>query len=134
VSSIIAAGLNEHFESGYESNYRKRLADSHRRFGRPIIEALCTQVKSLPRPYSGLLRETFAFLSTLRDDSSKDDRLVFLASYLQDPSPIVRDSAATAIGDMADKRAIDYLRSASEKEKHPRLKFEFLEIAAELEA
>jgi hypothetical protein len=132
VAAVIAAGLNEHFESGYESTFRRNLVYMHRRFGFSAIEALCAQLKALARPYSSLLQESFAFLSAIRDEQSLDFRLVFLASYLSDSSAVNRDAAATALADLGDRRGVEYLRAAAAKEAHPRLKYEYLEIAAEL--
>lgn len=132
VAAVITASLGEHFESGYQSTFRKNLIALHRWLGFPVVEALCAELKALSRPYSGLLQESFAFLTAVGDEQSLDFRLVFLASYLRDPSPVIRDAAAVALADLGDKRGIEYLKAAAANEAHPRLKYEYLEIAAEL--
>jgi hypothetical protein len=133
VSTILASAINETFETGYQSVFHKNLTSLYVRFGSPVVEALCHDLKALSRPYSSLLREAFRFLASLDDPESQDFRLVFLAGYLSDSSPINRDSAALALADLADPRGAQYLRAASENETHPRLKFEMLEMAAELD-
>lgn len=132
VAAITRAARGEHFESGYESQFRRQLAHLYRSFGSSVIDALCERMTTAGVD-ADVLAQGLRFLATVDDPRSLDRRLECIASFLQDPSAVVRDSAGTALEVLGDRRAVTYLREAASREDHVVLKYELLEIAAELE-
>ncbi len=133
VQTAIRGARGEHFESGYESQFRKTLGRMYRVLGSRVVETVCDELAK-----SGIgdeiLAQAFKFLVDVRDPGSRDLRLVTIAQFLRSYSALTRDAAATALSALDDARAVAYLRDAAGKESHPFLKYEFLEIAADLEA
>lgn len=131
VLSAIRAARNEQFESGYESELRKELGRLFGVFGAVVLEALYDALR-LPGVASDVTAQGFKFLVDIADPTSRDSRLVFIAEFLRNPSPTIRDAAASALAALGDSRGASYLRQAAQDENHPTLKYEFLEIAVEL--
>ena len=132
IAAATRAAQGEQFTTGYESKFRRQLAEWFRSFGTPVIEALfeCLAASSVD---TDVLGQGLRFLGTVVDASSLDARLVFIARYLRAPSAEVRDAAANALEVLGDRRGASYLREAASHEDHVVLKYEFLEIAAQLE-
>jgi len=133
IQTAIRAARGEHFENGYESQFRKTLGRMYRALGSRLVEAVCDEIETLGIG-DEILAQVFKFLVDVRDSTSADLRLVSIAQFLRSKSVLTRDAAATALDALDDRRAAVYLRDAAARESHPMLKCEFLEIAAELEA
>jgi hypothetical protein len=133
IQTAIRAARGEHFESGYESQFRKTLGRMYRALGSRIVEAVCDEIGTLGIG-DEILAQVFKFLVDVRDSASADLRLISIAQFLRSKSVLARDAAATALDALDDRRAAVYLRDAAATESHPMLKCEFLEIAAGLEA
>ena len=132
VQTAIRAAHGEIFESGYESQFRKTLGRMYRLFGSRVVEAVCDELRTFGIG-DEILAQVFKFLVDVKDSASADLRFVSIAQFLRSDSALTRDAAATALGALDDRRAAAYLREAAVKESHPTLKYEFLEIAAELD-
>lgn len=132
VQTAIRAAHGELFESGYESQFRQTLRRMYCALGSRVVEAVCEQLATFGIS-DEILAQAFKFLVDVKDSATADLRLVSIAQFLRSESALTRDAAATALGALNDRRAAAYLREAAVRESHPTLKYDFLEIAAELD-
>lgn len=131
LTRIFKDHAEEEFEIGYESEFERQIQLLVNLCPEETLELLEGRLENDARGYD-LISEAIRAVGRLKDSRTRTASFPLLINALEHTSPEVRDSAALALYDSQNKKAIAPLKRAADREQSPLLKREFLEIARRL--
>lgn len=123
--------IHESFESGIYSEFERRLTQQliiHRSIGISLVSEFVQELK----PTAAVAAEAIRTLGRFSFAWCKTELGAVLAGALNSQSPLVREAAALAMGDLDDPSAAVYLRERIQRENYSSLRSDFMQIIDDL--
>ncbi len=128
------AGLTvQELEDGMTADLGEKLLAMMQTYGNEAVKALASIIAS-ENVSAEILSHTLRWLARIDDPKTYDGRLRLLTDCLRSPSHIIRDGALLGLSTLADRRAVDAIRSAAACETRASLKRDMDEVLKQLSA
>ena len=126
------AGLTvQELEDGMTADLGEKLTAMIQTYGDDGVKALASIISS-EKVSAEILSHTLRWLARIDDPKTYDARLRLLTDCLRSPSYITRDGALLGLSTLADRRAVDAIRSAAACETRASLKRDMEEVLNQL--